>query len=88
MDESHSPDGADHSLSCIAPGTNACDWTTPPPRVIASGTVYEVGDILQNVESLITTGELIGSYTINNEISVSWTGFDPYNYEVTVTDNE
>ena len=86
VDESHTSDGH-HSLSCLGVGSNACDWLTPP-RIIAAGTIYELTDIQQNVETQMAEGELIGSYTIDNEISVSWNGIDMYNYELTITDNE
>lgn len=81
--ESHNGDS--HSLSCTDPGNEACAWSTKP-LIVTSVKSYDLDAVTENVETQIANGTMTGSYTLDNEISVSWTATSPTDYNLTLSD--
>lgn len=86
VEESHSSEYDQHDLLCLGPGSNECEWVTKP-KIILNEHDYNLDEIVQNVESQIESGEMDGTYTLSNVLSILWTAEDIYNYELTISTN-
>jgi len=81
VDETH--ENGNHSLTCSGVGLESCCWEVSP-SVSTSQNVYLVADIMQDVESQLSSGVTDGSYSLDGEYLVQWIGSDVNNYQLNI----
>ena len=83
--ETHDEDGTydSYELTCYDPGEEVCQFDKYDPAV--AGTPVRV--VHMNIHTQISNGALSGSATFDN-VSVTWSGKDKYNYSIRMIYND